>query len=294
MNRRQFIFLVPGGAVLAALHPLTLFSYPNNGTQPPSFKDIVTKAFQNATDTLPLGDAIVAIGKEFLGVPYVGNTLDEDTGEHCVIRFDAFDCVTFFEISLDIARILIKKNPAYSALVDEVTFTRYRGGHLTDFTSRLHYTSDWIFDNTQKNVVADITRELGGIPFTKTIDFMTTHVSAYHQLKEQPELVPVIRTVERRVTSRPKYYIPKEHIRDAEPRLHNGDILAFTSAVPGLDCAHTGLALVENGQARLLHASSVAGKVVVSEKTIAEYIAGVSHDTGMMVARPIDVLPAAG
>jgi hypothetical protein len=57
-------------------------------------------------------------------------------------------------------------------------------------------------------------------------------------------------------------------------------IVAITSDIQGLDIAHTGILVMENGKIHLLHASSDKGKVVISEKTFQEYIMGNKHQTG--------------
>ena len=42
-------------------------------------------------------------------------------------------------------------------LLAEVRTTRYRGGKMGDFTTRLHYTTDWFVDNEAKGVVKILT-----------------------------------------------------------------------------------------------------------------------------------------
>ena len=44
----------------------------------------------------------------------------------------------------------------------EILNLRYRDGKLTDYTSRLHYFSDWIFDINKRGIGKDITKEIGG------------------------------------------------------------------------------------------------------------------------------------
>jgi cell wall-associated NlpC family hydrolase len=62
-------------------------------------------------DTLPIGERVAAMGKLFLGTPYVAHTLDSDaTKEKLVVDLRGFDCVTFYENMLAFARI-IKKYP---------------------------------------------------------------------------------------------------------------------------------------------------------------------------------------
>src|SRR5579883_1379002 len=287
MNRRELLFLSLAGAAGAILKPNFLRGAEGaniNNADQDIFNKIISRADRLAA--LPIGETMVEIGKTFLGTPYVGNTLDQNAVEQCVVTFTGLDCVTFFEVSLDMARIIKQKKSTYQDLINAVTYTRYRGGKLTDYTSRLHYTSDWIYDNTKKKTVDNLTKELGGVPFNKKIDFMSTHPQSYRQLREHPEYIPVIKKIEEEISRRATYYIPKTHIQKIEDKLHSGDIVAFTTSVPGLDCSHTGMVLREGGKSKLIHASSVKQKVVISDGTISEYLSDITKDTGMMVVRP--------
>ncbi|MER3329384.1 MAG: DUF1460 domain-containing protein, partial [Candidatus Kapaibacterium sp.] len=106
------------------------------------FAKIVKKATKENWASMPYGELIVKVGKEFLGVPYVGGTLDKDATESCTIEMDKLDCVTFFELSLAIADALITEDePTFNSLYDRVQYTRYREGIIDGYESRLHYTA---------------------------------------------------------------------------------------------------------------------------------------------------------
>jgi hypothetical protein len=75
---------------------------------------------------------------------------------------------------------------------------------------------------------------------------MTTHTEAYRQLSD-PEHVSRIREDEERLTERGRWYVPQDRLTAATPTIRDGDIIAATSTVPGLDIAHTGLALWIDG-----------------------------------------------
>src|SRR5262245_57545308 len=118
------------------------------------FDRILTKAMEGKWSSLPIGEAIGRIARELEGTPYVGFTLElSKDRELCAVNLTGLDCVTFFEDALGFARMLKKGGRTPADLVAEVTFTRYRGGVLGDFTSRLHYTADWFADNEAKKVV---------------------------------------------------------------------------------------------------------------------------------------------
>src|SRR5207245_7806179 len=127
------------------------------------------------------------------------------------------------------ARMLRRGGRTPGALLAEITFTRYRGGQLTDYASRLHYLSDWFVDNERKGVVRLITRELpGATRFTKRVNFMSTHPEAYRQLKANADLVRKISAVEAQISERELDYVQKAKVAAVQPILMTGDIVAVT------------------------------------------------------------------
>src|SRR5438309_2622317 len=161
------------------------------------FDRVLTQASDRRWSDLPIGERIGAIGMALRQTPYVASTLElYDDREVCSVDFRGLDCVTFFELALALARML-KRERTPDALLAEVTFLRYRGGQLTDYASRLHYTIDWFADNEAKRVVHLITPELpGAVRFSKRVNFMSTHPGAYRQLKNNPDLVAKIAHLE--------------------------------------------------------------------------------------------------
>lgn len=251
------------------------------------FSKIVMKANSENWSSLPYGELTVKVGKEFIGVPYVGGTLDKNQIESCVIELDKLDCVTFFELSLAIADALITEDdPTLESLYDRIQYTRYREGIIDGYESRLHYTSDWIFDNIEKGVVADITEELGGEPLDLNVYFMSKNANKYPMLKGKKDLIAKIRNIEIEINENQAFYIPKENVQDVMEDLQDGDIIAFVTSIDGLDYGHIGLVNKEDGTARLMHASTSAKKVIL-DTTIDEYIDGVSKFIGITVLRPI-------
>ncbi len=255
------------------------------------FDSLVRRAEAENWRSRPIGEVIAAVGMQLRGTPYVASTLELDVDrEFCSINLLGLDCVTFFESSLDFARMLKKGENTPEAMMAQVTHTRYRDGRVGDYSSRLHYTSDWFYDNEAKRVVKNITRELPGAErFTKTIDFMSTHPDAYRQLKAHPELLPKIKEIEARINKRTMYYVPKEKVAQIEPLLKTGDIIGITTSIPGIDCSHTGMVYRDSsGELRYLHASSTKKQVWLDDR-LSTYLAGVTKHTGIMVARAIDV-----
>jgi hypothetical protein len=175
--------------------------------------------------------------------------------------------------------------PFYSGILERI---RYRGGTLDGYSSRLHYFSEWISDNSDKGILRNVSREIGGVVDTERIDFMTTHADAYRQLGEDPQFLPALEAVESRLNESPRFYVPEERIEEVAERIRDGDVIAVTSTVAGLDIAHTGIALWRDGRLHLLHAPLVGGVVQISEVPLAERILRIGSQDGVMVARPLD------
>lgn len=257
-----------------------------------AFNRLVKLAQERHWKDLPMGELIGAIGMELRGTPYVGSTLElyEDR-EVCSVNLTGLDCVTFFESALGFARMLKEgKEMSPAALMEQVTYTRYRDGKISDYASRLHYTADWLYNNEEKRVVKVITRELpGAVRFTSPVNFMSKHPASYKQLKANPDMVPHIAEIEDRINARNMYYVPKDKVAEIEPLLKTGDIIGITTTINGIDCSHTGLCYRdEQGVLRFLHASLDKKQVVLGDE-LSKYLASVSKHTGIMVARPAEV-----
>lgn len=258
-------------------------------------RSTLARAWEEELHLLPLGETLTRIGVTFVGTAYVPRTLEVEGPERLVINLRELDCVTFVENVLALGRLVHLHDP--SVLEDEawlrgeyrrmLTEIRYRGGELEGYPSRLHYFSEWIADNEARGLVRDVSRELGGMADDTPIDFMSTHPDAYRQLSE-PGVVAEVRRAEARLSARPRYYIGEDHIEGAATGIADGDIIAATSTVGGLDIAHTGLALVRNGGVFLLHAPLVGSEVQISEVPLSARVQRIGGQDGIMVARPLN------
>jgi hypothetical protein len=259
------------------------------------FREKVIWGGSQRLDTLSMGDAMVALGRTFVGTAYMPQTLEAEGAEGLVINLRGLDCVTFVENVYALTRFVRSYGPnavsdrpgseaAYALLLTDL---RYRGGIIDGYPSRLHYFTDWIVDNAARGSIRDVTVELGGVRDEEPIDFMTTHTDAYRQLSD-PANVMMVRGAEAALTARGRSFIPEERIEAAAPGIRDGDIIAATSTVAGLDVAHTGLALWVDGTLRLMHAPLVGDSVQISEITLAERVRGIGGQDGIVVARPVD------
>jgi hypothetical protein len=280
------------GDLAAATRPLR----PREGTEEDweVLRSKVVTAWDQGWDALPMGESMVRIGLSFLGTTYVPGTLEVAGEEGVVVNLLQLDCVTFVENVLAMARFIRLADPEilesepmtrerFTGLLREI---RYRGGRVDGYPSRLHYFSEWIQDNEARGLVRDVTQELGGEVDPEAIDFMSRNPEAYRQLMD-PFNLRAIREVEFRLSGQIRHKIRQEDIPARAARIRDGDIIAITSALPGLDVAHTGLAYWQDGELHLLHAPMVGEVVEVSRLPLAERIWRSDAQDGIRVARPL-------
>lgn len=213
--------------------------------------------------------------KKMLGVPYVAGTLDGNDEEQLVVHLDKLDCTTFVEtvLALTIAHNQSEGN-AFANFKNALAFVRYRDGKLDGYASRLHYFSDWIKNNEHKGILREVTSESSFAEKKELwLDFMSTHSSSYLPMTKETSLVKQIATQEQAWQGVMVSYLPKEklNLSSAELKINNGDILAITTNIKGLDVVHVGFAFWKGEKLHMLHASSVANKVIEDPLSLYEY-----------------------
>ncbi|MBU6453980.1 MAG: DUF1460 domain-containing protein [Cyanobacteria bacterium REEB67] len=256
------------------------------------FAAIIAHARSDKWSALPIGELMGKIALELEGTPYVASTLELSSDrEICSVNLDGLDCVTFFESTLDLARIIKKGKDSEEDLLKEINHTRYRGGVLGDYPSRLHYTTDWFVDNEKKGVVKILDNLPGAEPFTQQVSIMSANPQSSRQLTAHPELVAKIKAQEDQINSRHLDFIPLDKIAAVEPLLKTGDIVGVCTNQTGIDITHTGLIYKdESGTVHFMDASSKKSvmKVTIERGPISQSLNWSKHLTGAMFARPLE------
>lgn len=233
------------------------------------------------------GSLMLAIAGEFTGNKYVAGTLEQGSNEPLVINTQELDCTTFVEQVVAIYATVNEGKEGFRDMCTNLQRIRYRGGIRSGYASRLHYISQWIADSAKQHIIHEI--DYGPVGRTLPIDlhYMSTHPASYKQLQENGTLVNEIAKWERAMHGIEAAYIPKQELlRTAnELPVYDGDIIALTTNIKGLDVTHIGFAFWENGQLHLLHASSAAGKVIKDHKNLYEYQKNKKSQTGIRVFR---------
>jgi hypothetical protein len=239
----------------------------------------------------PIGDIITEIGKSFIGTNYEASALEKSGEEQLVINFSGLDCTTFLETALALARCIKLGKTSFEDYQKELANIRYRSGIIDKYPSRLHYFSDWIFDNQKKGIIKDITKNLDGDFIKFKLNFMSAHPQSYKQLKENPEFIPAIKKQEAEISEREYFYIPKDNVSQIENKIENGDLIAFATNIKGLDISHTGIAYKkDDGRIYLLHAPSEGTKVQITKNPLPEYLNKIKKHTGIIVLKPLEPL----
>jgi hypothetical protein len=234
----------------------------------------------------PIGDVISSVGMQFLGTNYEAFALEKEGDEQLVINLTGLDCTTFLENALVFSRLIKKGKTNFSDYQNELTYVRYRDGKLEGYPSRLHYFSDWIYNNTGKEIVKDITKDIGGEKIKFKTGFMSANPDKYKQLESSPEFVKAIKEQEDEINSRDYYYIPKNKVSSIEKKINNGDLIAITTNFAGLDIGHVGIAVKnDKGRIHFMHAPLAGSKVQISEEPLPAYLSKISKHTGIIVLR---------
>jgi hypothetical protein len=235
-----------------------------------------------------IGEAAIAAGKLFLGRPYVEKSLEVNEQEKLVVNLHGFDCTTFLETAITLGRMCKLEHFSREAYWRELAAFRYVNNWPQGYASRLHYFSDWIATNDEKKRVCDISTMLGGVPYPNQLNFMSTHPQAYPALEADSSLIPLIAEREQITGGKQFHFIPKDSIQQAEKYMLDGDIIAITTGIHGLDVVHTGLAIWQNDRIYMLHASSNSMKVEITTQPLAEYMKNKKSQTGIIVARLVE------
>ena len=233
------------------------------------------------------GERVAFLGRLFVGRPYVAHTLEGDV-ELLTVNVDEVDCTTFVESVLALAKTVGEGRGSWRDFVFNLEQLRYRGGVMDGYGSRLHYICDWVMDNSYRGNVRDVTEDFGSVSYAvKSIDFMSAHRGSYAQLGDSA-VYERIRAVEEGYRNHRFPYVKSRNLgrRDVRSCFRDGDVVALTTSVPGLDVSHLGIVVMgDEGEPHLLHASSSLGCVVVSDVPLAVFMKRNGSLTGVRVLR---------
>lgn len=224
--------------------------------------------------------------RQLLGTPYVAHTLEGDQ-EMLTINIHELDCLTFIETLYSLTRATLNRRYSWRDFAANIENIRYRGGEMGDYSSRIHYISEWIIDNHIRGNLVEITPDLPHVDYMiKNIDYMTHHTDSYRQLKNDSVMVEKIRRYELRRHRFP--YVKRSWLNDkaVKAALRSGDFVSLVTKTEGLDVSHNGIIIVDDkGDPYLLDASMSGGKVMLEAKPLFKYLERSKNNIGIRVFR---------
>ena len=232
---------------------------------------------------------VLHYARKFLGIPYVGQTLERNDTEKLVVNLREMDCTTMVEQVLALALCARRKQTRFSDYCEALRHIRYIGGEVS-YVKRQHYFTTWINANEKAGLIRNI--KSPNPPFLAlqkvNVNYMTTHVGLYRMLYLHREWLPEIRQMEREITGQTHRYIPKSQIKNTKllrKTIKNGDILTIITSKKGLDTSHIGFAVWKKDGLHLLNASSIHKKVVEESMTLRRYMYKHPTHLGIRVSR---------
>ena len=204
------------------------------------------------------GSRIDFLSRHFLGHSYKPNPLigSAGTAEVFTASLDGFDCVTYIETILALAR---------ASNVDDFTKwlrkIRYERGRI-QWERRNHYMMLWIRNNLREGIIRPVS--MPAVPILR--------------MERVLNVVPGLDPQRTRLKCVPKRSVPR-----LEPHLQSGDLIFFVSTRKHLDVFHAGIIARDGKRVLMRHASRSRGFVV--EQELSEFLKA-NRMAGVIVVRP--------
>ncbi len=230
-------------------------------------------------------EQIPFVAKYLLNTPYVEKTLEIGEKESLVINLREMDCVTYVENVLAITSILNKRSSYWNEFINSLVKIRYRDGIIGDYSSRLHYTTEWLQQKVENGTIILVSDYVGDNEMDTGVSFMTSNSHLYERLKNNADLINKMRDIEQHISSYRMNYVRKENIESVESFIQEGDIIAFVTSIKGLDISHIGFATLIDGRVYLLHASPVTQQVSITKEPLSDYMDDKKSVLGIVVGR---------
>lgn len=273
---------------IAVLSYITTYAYEVD--YKPSDSIRIVKLLNDAKKQSESTNYIIYFARKLKAIPYVAHTLEINKKEKLVINLRQLDCTTYVENVIALSMCMNEKKYTFKSFCDNLKKIRYRDDSQPHYTQRLHYFTDWIENNTKKGICKEIQSPTP--PFTNTqrinVFYMSENPSKYKMLKENPKYIPTIRKTEQNINQKTYRYIPKTEVKNTNTvrkTIQDGDIIATTTSLKGLDIQHIGFAIWHKDGLHMLNASSLHHKVVEEPMTLYNYLQKQKTMTGIRIIR---------
>ncbi len=201
---------------------------------------------------------IELISRHFLGHSYKPNPLigSADTAEVFTASLDGFDCVTYIETVVALAR---------ASIVDDfakwLRKIRYEQGRIR-WERRNHYMTLWIRNNVRAGIIRPV-----AMPAVPTV-----------RIERVLNVVPGLAPQRTRMKC-----VPKPGLPQLERHLQTADLIFFVSTRKHLDVFHAGIIVRDGEKVFMRHASRSQGLVV--EQELSGFLK-TNRMAGVIVMRP--------
>ena len=275
--KKIFLFLITCTFVLQMKAQSTVPQYtPEDSIR---VMNLLQSAEKDAANDTTAGQTMLRIGRaiEKMNIPYVAHTLEPNDQERLIINLRELDCTTFVESAMALTLCVRSGRTTFDDYCRILQKIRYWQGRAPQYIRRLHYFTSWIEDNTTMDLVKEL--QTPNPPFTavQTVQahYMTQHVDKYRMLTVNPQDVPMIREMEKRIEGKKYRYIPKQQLYNNQllrKTIHDGDIIVIITNIKGLDTQHIGIAAWHADGLHLLNASSIHHRVIEEPMTLRQYL----------------------
>ena len=275
--KKIFLFLITCTFVLQMKAQSTVPQYTSEDSI--RVMNLLQSAEKDAANDTTAGQTMLRIGRaiEKMNIPYVAHTLEPNDQERLIINLRELDCTTFVESAMALTLCVRSGRTTFDDYCRILQKIRYWQGRAPQYIRRLHYFTSWIEDNTTMDLVKEL--QTPNPPFTavQTVQahYMTQHVDKYRMLTVNPQDVPMIREMEKRIEGKKYRYIPKQQLynnRLLRNTIHDGDIIVIITNIKGLDTQHIGIAAWHADGLHLLNASSIHHRVIEEPMTLRQYL----------------------
>jgi len=218
----------------------------------------VRQLLSETKDDRSIANRIDALSRRLLGHPYKPDPLigSAGTAEVLTASLDGFDCVTYIETVVALARA-----SNVDDFIEWLRKIRYEQGRI-QWRRRNHYMTRWISNNVRTAILRPVSAP--NIPTVNYARILT--------------VVLGLEPVRTRVKSVPKAAVPR-----LKRYMRSGDLIFFASTRRNLDVFHAGIIVCDRERVLMRHASRSKGVVV--EQELSEFLKA-NRMAGVIVVRP--------
>ena len=204
------------------------------------------------------GSRIDVLSRRFLGHSYRPNPLigSADTSEVFTAALDGFDCVTYIETILALARA-----SNVDDFVEWLRKIRYDRGRIR-WERRNHYMTLWIRNNVREGIIRPVS--MAAVPIVSR--------------KRVLNVVPGLAAERTHLKC-----VPKPAVGRLAAHLQSGDLMFFVSTRKNLDVFHAGIIVRDGKKVFMRHASQSQRSVV--EQELSDFLKA-NRMSGVIVMRP--------